>query len=1848
LCDGEDITTAIDEWCVKAERVLNQHESDDENSALRIESSFDVCYEQLIRLRTLQDSLDDHDFVLASIGLEMTIEVWANTTTLGNSATFCLTRFKETVARISRDLDYFERKCQELLERLVIFYRREWELKDKGCISVVKRLAYGMVVEFKGRIEMLNRGASRHTTHGLTSPWTKLTSGANQMACEILQQSLEEDVQRITDIMHKKMEEKWAAGVALLREKLEKQNIHEALSAYETARTCGFYTIEAIDAQDPSTRDERLLELWTLKTKLDKGCQTLITCAATSVAFGPALTFQDAIVSIPTVFIIQSKNSKGELLEKGGEAEFWEIKITDGHGLVDFELLDNSNGTYEVTFVPRYEEGCQVSVAFRTGTKSQPLKGSPLNLKFRRDSFWIRRPVSDMPQNLGGRILLAGTTDMMIFFDPEQKEVYRLVQDREKESRAAIWRCTKGRLDGEDIRGRRMKGLFSISNNMFIAFTKALSQLYEGFDHSCFLLEMKENNTLFSKLLTTFEEDLPPDLIQIFTEKKHWAWSNVTCKTKDKMQGIPEFLPPHQVAPEILQLLEELLAQAGAPQERSTEVDSLSNTIAPNQPKLSMSSSSTETIMQLDHVEVNSCKAKMALVKGSCRTYEDFSLPIVIASVQHVEGQTVPVAITMTNFDQYSRTWHKRDSAIYCHGKLVVFGGCSEHTKLLTCYHPADAKKRATLEFQTVNAVGNIPCTRCNFYLGYTGKSILLHGGIDVNDQVLNDVYTYDLEHHRWFRLLSISIPSTLSSVYAAGMDSILTLYPGTPNMRMNIVDMQKILPRNSLHMCATFATDLITKVRSEMRSIQQSMNLQDSWLLRLAVFRTLNRTDLVANLENISEMIAFLKVHAEELSLDVTEIAEDFHSTRNLHQDLVKVATEWQARLKKKEKSAKKETLYSHAPHGHFESCCRLRIKCLNSQDMTVNAEFAFSSAKYSAAIKAIEQPTKALQNLKNDCIEFEELTTFFGVDPRMEEEKEIINKQLNTLSSFRRAWELHEQLYTWSDLLLGLPNLQGESILNEMKADLLDMASCPKFAASDLFRTLSQNILDADAALRFVDLLKLDSATCRNSWYAIRILCGLSQNILYPPTLGTILQKKIMQEPAVLEFMSSATKHFDESLYAGKVALLIDSMRIGGHDRLSHSMHSLTCFCEVKKVLKKPLPIRSTARFKFQPGAARMLALDLFDEPDLIPDLREVIAHARLGKIRKFKSMTEKEPQLYKKAVDVHGNNLLHIAASYGRIRIVEEIIRNKDKLDIFARNKYDKTAIDLAVEFKNHEIAAYLHQELPDLDELSSVVAVSEFVFQFVDSDNDGWINQAEYNAAFDLLDKDQDGFINRKEFGTASLIAFVILDKDGDNRLSRKEYEAGFSIFDFDGDGLISRAEFDGKAVPSFTFENLDIDGDGKISREDYQRGFDLLDANRDGFISELEFSTICSAPFSLFDSDRDGKLSRTEYEAGFDFFDIDKDGFLNKSEFLLVQSSNIFMEKAKVQGIRIDFTLHGTYPGCLSMPGGSAYLSFGAHADFVTYPPVKICSNSSGQAAGTPVEVSAWFIVGNESGPWNFAYGNTFTEISLDVNLDGGVPQTPSTVAQTCSDRPTTSAKSKTLHAMPFLINLASEKANTQVASTDLSRRNDGSSGHYSRAEFVAEFAALNRRLTDIKAVAARNAEEAQAEEQHLKRSRLIVRDAMNRPVLVDGIVRGISLCSIVAPWRRDALGRIIVPDGIQRNTHIEINTEADWRERVLIGVDASDETELDEMDVYTGDFDIGDFVDSLLTSALGCYDSLPDDSDDAIAEVLGEVEPSELQGLLQEALKFGSAVLVPNRTPSNYTDLVNHSNSSNT
>ena len=93
-----------------------------------------------------------------------------------------------------------------------------------------------------------------------------------------------------------------------------------------------------------------------------------------------------------------------------------------------------------------------------------------------------------------------------------------------------------------------------------------------------------------------------------------------------------------------------------------------------------------------------------------------------------------------------------------------------------------------------------------------------------------------------------------------------------------------------------------------------------------------------------------------------------------------------------------------------------------------------------------------------------------------------------------------------------------------------------------------------------------------------------------------------------------------------------------------------------------------------------------------------------------------------------------------------------------------------------------------------------------FDYLDANNNGFINENEWDGTldtFDRLDRNRDGRLTRAELGTVRpAAAFATLDANGDGRLTMNEWpwsRRSFIDQDDDSDGVVTRREYRGSAA-----------------------------------------------------------------------------------------------------------------------------------------------------------------------------------------------------------------------------------------------------------------------------------------------------------------------------------------------------------------------------------------------------------------------------------------------------------------
>lgn len=155
-------------------------------------------------------------------------------------------------------------------------------------------------------------------------------------------------------------------------------------------------------------------------------------------------------------------------------------------------------------------------------------------------------------------------------------------------------------------------------------------------------------------------------------------------------------------------------------------------------------------------------------------------------------------------------------------------------------------------------------------------------------------------------------------------------------------------------------------------------------------------------------------------------------------------------------------------------------------------------------------------------------------------------------------------------------------------------------------------------------------------------------------------------------------------------------------------------------------------------------------------------------------------------------------------------------------------------------------------------------------FFDTNNDGMVNMAEFNAAaaerFKRMDTDANGTVSKEEFraylatrkAEREQKKFARMDSNANGTVERSEYlayqqaraERHFARMDKDGNSIMSKEEF----------------ASGQKRKHHKQRMFERMDTNKDGQISQNESLVAWSNWFKRIDANNDQVVTADEVKA----------------------------------------------------------------------------------------------------------------------------------------------------------------------------------------------------------------------------------------------------------------------------------------------------------------------------------------------------------------------------------------------
>jgi len=135
------------------------------------------------------------------------------------------------------------------------------------------------------------------------------------------------------------------------------------------------------------------------------------------IAYGPGI-FEEGQWGFPAVFKIQAKDATGRDRTSGGDQFVATVKF--GDMLVETQMLDNKDGTYDVTYVPLFPGEFSVEVTFEDpaqGNQVIPVRGSPWTVSF--DDPWTHPKVQGVAPRCRPGIVASGMLKKMVMYGGE-------------------------------------------------------------------------------------------------------------------------------------------------------------------------------------------------------------------------------------------------------------------------------------------------------------------------------------------------------------------------------------------------------------------------------------------------------------------------------------------------------------------------------------------------------------------------------------------------------------------------------------------------------------------------------------------------------------------------------------------------------------------------------------------------------------------------------------------------------------------------------------------------------------------------------------------------------------------------------------------------------------------------------------------------------------------------------------------------------------------------------------------------------------------------------------------------------------------------------------------------------------------------------------------------------------------------------------------------------------------------------------------------------------------------------------------------------------------------------------
>lgn len=523
------------------------------------------------------------------------------------------------------------------------------------------------------------------------------------------------------------------------------------------------------------------------------------------VAYGPGLFEKGCVWGFPAIFKIQAKDTGGRNRTSGGEKNNWRVKATAGRVHLPVKIIDNKDGTYDCSYIPRTAEPVDITVAYHDPVQESEIfiRGSPWRATF--ENPWSRCKMQGNPPKIVAGMSVATLMKRLVFFNGsvsgDTKRVHVLDADQLK------W-------ESPDVEGHAPQDRLNYS---FTTLDNEKMLVYGG-----------------RKPPEADQEGSPADFSDVHIllfEKGSWKWA----PQSDVAGDVPVVRASHAAC--LIPVGKKVVVFGGVGSDGSLRND--------------LQILTAQNIAKMDWMSIPLNPTKQVASSVAESTVQEQPEP----SVQ----QEVPKASSLEDEEDAEKKENaeeedeiekprppmtapgkrKNTGIVVIEGKVYLFGGVATHdndedwyTSILSVGIIAMEKggNQKTIEkgdditWSNLEVKGDIPGPRSEFTMTVLDGKILLHGGINEKGTVLDDMYSFDVESGEWACLYasdgSTIPPNTLNAIVQKRLFSVSGTRSSYDDVR--VLEFGKISDQNAFYpkMAARVADELEQLHKFESESL--------------------------------------------------------------------------------------------------------------------------------------------------------------------------------------------------------------------------------------------------------------------------------------------------------------------------------------------------------------------------------------------------------------------------------------------------------------------------------------------------------------------------------------------------------------------------------------------------------------------------------------------------------------------------------------------------------------------------------------------------------------------------------------------------------------------------------------------------------------------------------------------------------------------------------------------------------------------------------------------------------------------------------------------------------------------